>query len=110
MRARGLASYDHHYGLWYDRRRDDHLMVRRADGEVAPPYFEQPFARTGVGTAWDGLSKYDLTQFNTWYWRRLNEFAQLCDEQGTCADPPKLLSAQHPRSGCPLGRLPVETG
>ena len=22
-----IIAYDHHYGLWYDRRRDDHLMV-----------------------------------------------------------------------------------
>ncbi len=82
MRANHLASYDHHYGLWYDRRRDDHLMVRRADGEVAPPFYEQPFARSGQGTAWDGLSKYDLTSFNAWYWQRLADFAQLCEEQG----------------------------
>lgn len=74
--------YDHHYGLWYDRRRDDHLMVRRADGDVAPPFFEQPFARTGRGTAWDGLSKYDLPKFNPWYWQRLTDFAALCDRNG----------------------------
>jgi hypothetical protein len=76
------AVYDHHYGLWYDRRRDDHLMERRADGEVAPPFYEQPFARTGKGRAWDGLSKYDLTRFNPWYWARLHDFARLCDERG----------------------------
>ena len=81
--------YDHHYGLWFDRRRDDHLMVRRADGNVAPPFFEQPFARTGRGTAWDGLSQYDLTQFNPWYWGRLTRFAQLCDQRGL------LLLHQH---------------
>jgi hypothetical protein len=82
MRATGFAAYDHHYGLWYDRRRDDHLMVRRGTASVAPPFFEQPFARTGEGRAWDGLSKYDLTQFNAWYWRRLRDFATLCDERG----------------------------
>jgi hypothetical protein len=82
MRARGMAVYDHHYGLWYDRRRDDHLMERRADGEVAPPFYEQPFARSGRGRAWDGLSKYDLTKFNPWYWSRLHDFARLCDERG----------------------------
>lgn len=79
MKTRGQVAYDHHYGLWYDRRRDDHLMVRRADGNVAPPFFEQPFARTGTGTAWDGLSKYDLAKFNPWYWQRLADFAKLCD-------------------------------
>jgi hypothetical protein len=82
MQASGAAAYDHHYGLWYDRRRDDHLMVRRADGNVAPPFFEQPFARTGHDRAWDGLSLYDLTKWNPWYWRRLHDFAVLCDARG----------------------------
>ena len=78
----GIASYEHHYGLWYDWRRGDHLMVRRANGEVAPPFYEQPFARSGEGTAWDGLSRYDLTEDNAWYWNRLHRFAQLCGERG----------------------------
>lgn len=82
MVATRTVAYDHHYGLWYDRRRDDHLMVRRSTGDVAPPFYEQPFARTGRGIAWDGLSKYDLTKFNPWYWQRLHDFAQLCDERG----------------------------
>jgi hypothetical protein len=82
MTANRQVVYDHHYGLWYDRRRDDHLMERRADGEVAPPFYEQPFARTGQGRAWDGLSKYDLTKFSPWYWSRLHDFAKLCDERG----------------------------
>ncbi|MCA9236350.1 MAG: hypothetical protein KDA44_12830 [Planctomycetales bacterium] len=82
MVAGGFAAYDHHYGLWYDRRRDDHLMVRRANGDVAPPFYEQPFARSGQGTAWDGLSKYDLTRFNPWYWSRLQGLAARCDERG----------------------------
>jgi Family of unknown function (DUF6298) len=81
----GFASYDHHYGLWYERRRDDHTMGRQVDGDVAAPFYEQPFARTGdpaSGTAWDGLTKYDLTKFNRWYWNRLHDFAQLCDQRG----------------------------
>lgn len=82
MVATGTAVYEHHYGLWYDRRRDDHLMVKRADGAVAPPFYEQPFARSGLDFAWDGLSKYDLTTFNPWYWNRLKRFGQLCDENG----------------------------
>jgi uncharacterized protein DUF6298 len=82
MLAKGIAVFDHHYGLWYDRRRDDHTMVHQTNGDVAPPYFEQPFAHTGVGTTWNGLSKYDLTKFNPWYWQRLHDFAQLCDERG----------------------------
>jgi hypothetical protein len=82
MVQRGNASFDHHYGLWYDIRRDDHERVRRLTGEVIPPFFEQPFARSGQGTAWEGLSKYDLTKFNPWYWSRLKEFANLADERG----------------------------
>jgi hypothetical protein len=82
MLARRAAVFDHHYGLWYDRRRDDHTMGRQADGDVAAPFYEQPFARSGVGRAWDGLSKYDLTRFNPWYWNRLRDFAQLCDDRG----------------------------
>jgi hypothetical protein len=76
------AALEHHWGLWYDRRRDDHEMVRRPDGDVWPPFYEQPWARSGQGTAWDGLSKYDLTAFNPWYFGRLAEFADLCDRKG----------------------------
>src|ERR1017187_4853927 len=32
--------------------------------------------------AWDGLSKYDLTKFNPWYWSRLEKFAEICDARG----------------------------
>ena len=69
------ASLDHNYGLWYDLRRTDHERVRRADGDVWAPFYEQPFSRSGQGTAWDGLSRYDLTKPNRWYWSRLQEFA-----------------------------------
>ena len=78
----GVAVVEHHHGLWYDRRRDDHTRVRRADGNVEPPFYEQPFARSGLGKAWDGLSQYDLTKFNPWYWQRLQEFSNLCDREG----------------------------
>lgn len=82
MRAKGVTVLDHHWGLWYDRRRDDHQMVRRIDGEVWAPFYEQPWARSGKGTAWDGLSKYDLTQFNPWYFARLKRFAELAQRKG----------------------------
>ncbi|HEX7569764.1 MAG TPA: DUF6298 domain-containing protein, partial [Verrucomicrobiae bacterium] len=82
LESGGVAALDHHYALWYDRRRADHERVRRLNGDVWPPFLEQPFARSGQGTAWDGLSKYDLTKFNPWYWSRLREFADLCDERG----------------------------
>jgi hypothetical protein len=74
--------FEHNYGLWYDRRRDDHERVRRINGEVWPPFYELPFARSGKETAWDGLSKYDLTKYNYWYWNRLKNFADLADEKG----------------------------
>lgn len=77
-----VVAMDHHYGLWYDRRRDDHERIRRMDGDVWAPFYEQPFARSGQGTAWDGLSKYDLTKWNYWYWNRLKEYADLADQKG----------------------------
>ena len=73
---------EQNYGLWYDRRRDDHERIRRMSGEVWAPFYELPFARSGQGTAWDGLSKYDLTKYNPWYWGRLKQFAELADEKG----------------------------
>lgn len=76
------VALDHHYGLWYDRRREDHERVRRMDGDVWAPFYEQPFTRGGQGMAWDGLSKYDLMKFNPWYWSRLESFAEICDERG----------------------------
>lgn len=82
MKTSNTIAIEHNYGLWYDRRRDDHQRVRRMDGEVWPPFYELPFARSGIGTAWDGLSKYDLTKFNKFYWSRLRQFADLADQQG----------------------------
>ena len=73
---------EHHWGLWYDRRRDDHEMIRRMDADVWAPFYEQPWARSGQGLAWDGLSKYDLETFNPWYFSRLREFAAHCDSKG----------------------------
>ncbi|MBA4065621.1 MAG: pectate lyase [Isosphaera sp.] len=82
MRADGVAALDHHWGLWYDRRRDDHQMIRRIDGGVWAPFYELPWARSGKGRAWDGLSRYDLTRFNPWYFARLKEFADHCGRKG----------------------------
>ena len=78
----GEVFFRHHYGLWYDRRRIDHQMIRRPDADVSPPYYEQPFARSGQGTAWDGMSRYDLTRYNPWYFARLREFAAEARQQG----------------------------
>ncbi|MCX2452515.1 DUF6298 domain-containing protein [Pedobacter sp. PLR] len=82
MQKGSLKILDHNYGLWYDRRRDDHQRVRRMDGEVWTPFYELPFARTGQDKAWDGLSKYDLSKYNLWYWSRLKQFADLADQKG----------------------------
>ena len=81
MQRQHITSIEHNYGLWYDRRRDDHERIRRMDGDVWPPFYELPFARSGKDTAWDGLSKYDLTKYNHWYWRRLKQFADLADQK-----------------------------
>ena len=82
MISTNTIAIEHNYGLWYDRRRDDHERIRRMDGEVWPPFYELPFARSGKGTAWDGLSKYDLTKYNLFYWSRLKQFADLADQKG----------------------------
>ncbi|HRG83134.1 MAG TPA: DUF6298 domain-containing protein, partial [Chitinophagaceae bacterium] len=82
MKTNNTIALEHNYGLWYDRRRDDHQRVRRMDGEVWPPFYELPYARSGKDTAWDGLSKYDLNKFNPFYWSRLKQFADLADQQG----------------------------
>ena len=82
MQKGSVKILDHNYGLWYDRRRDDHERIRRMDGEVWAPFYELPFARSGQDKAWDGLSKYDLTKYNSWYWDRLQQFANLADQKG----------------------------
>ena len=82
MKGSHTIGMEQNYGLWYDRRRDDHERVRRMDGEVWPPFYELPFARSGKEIAWDGLSKYDLTKYNHFYWSRLKQFADLADQKG----------------------------
>lgn len=82
LQKQHITVVDHNYGLWYDRRRDDHERIRRMDGETWPPFYEQPFARSGKDAAWDDLSKYDLQHYNEWYWNRLREFVRLADQKG----------------------------
>lgn len=82
MEASNLVAVEQNYGLWYERRRDDHVRVRRMDGNVWAPFYEQPFARSGQGQAWDGLSQYDLTRYNPWYWNRLSDFANMAEAKG----------------------------
>jgi hypothetical protein len=81
LRQRNVVALSHNYGLWYERRRDDHERIKRMDGETWAPFYELPFARSGQGQAWDGLSKYDLTKYNKWYWSRLAQFADLADQK-----------------------------
>ncbi len=82
MLAHGQATFAHNWGLWYDERRQDHEQTRRIDANVEPPFWEQAWARSGQGTAFDGLSKYDLTKFNPWYFGRLRQFADLAEQKG----------------------------
>lgn len=82
MARGGGIALRHHPGLWYDRRRDDHEMIRRIDGDVWPPFYELPWARSGRGLAWDGLSLYDLESFNPWYFDRLRRFADISHKEG----------------------------
>jgi hypothetical protein len=84
----GLHTGDvvqHNYGLWYDRRRVDHDFYGspdQKDGEVWAPFIELPWARSGQGRAWDGLSQYDLTRFNPWFFDRLDGFAERAERKG----------------------------
>ncbi|HSU52016.1 MAG TPA: DUF6298 domain-containing protein, partial [Segetibacter sp.] len=81
MQKANVVGIEHNYALWYDRRRDDHERVRRMNGDVWAPFYELPFKRSGKESGWDGLSKYDLTTYNPWYWSRLKKFADLADEK-----------------------------
>ena len=86
--AAGIAprsAFYQHYGLWYDRRRVDHNYYgspEQRTGDVWAPFMELPWARSGQGKAWDGLSKYDLTAFNAWYFERVKGFADIADRKG----------------------------
>jgi hypothetical protein len=79
---KNVRLQEHHYALWYDRRNDDHERVKRVDGDALPPFYELPFVRSGQGTAWDGLSKYDLTKYNPYYFDRLHQYADLAEQKG----------------------------
>ncbi len=80
--GRGTIAIQINPGLWYDHRRDSHTIERRADGDVWAPFFEAPWARSGLGVAWDGLSKFDLSRYNPWYFQRQREFAVEASKAG----------------------------
>ena len=112
MQRHHILLFSQNYGLWTDRRRDDHERIRRKNGDAWAPFYEQPFARTGLvhssdsvptgasptmnyelctmnSLAWDGMSKYDLTKLNKWYFWRLQQFARKGESAGL------LLKNQH---------------
>lgn len=77
IERQNISIWNQNYGLWYDRRRDDHERVNRADGDVWAPFWEQVFKRSGEGKAWDGLSKYDLSKLSPWYIHRVHTLADI---------------------------------
>ncbi|MDE7085888.1 MAG: pectate lyase, partial [Prevotella sp.] len=89
MQRSHTLLFSQNYGLWTDRRRDDHERIRRKNGDAWAPFYDQPFARTGKELAWDGMSKYDLTTLNKWYFWRLQQFAKKTEPIGM------LLKNQH---------------
>ena len=80
--AQGTPFYQSGPAIWYDRRRDDHTILTRPDANVWAAFYELPWARSGKGQAQDGLSKYDLTRYNPWYFERIKAFARLSDRHG----------------------------
>jgi hypothetical protein len=82
LKQRNTISIQVHPGLWYEHRRDSHTIERRADGDVWAPFYESPWARSGKGVAWDGLSKFDVSRYNPFYFEREREFAKDASEAG----------------------------
>jgi hypothetical protein len=82
MVEEGTPFFNGGHGLWYERRRDAHTLAEQPDANVWAPFYEMPWARSGKGKAWDGLSKFDLTRFNPWYFARTREFAEECERRG----------------------------
>jgi hypothetical protein len=80
--SRGTIAIQINPGLWYDHRRDSHTIERRGDGDVWAPFYEAPWARSGLSVAWDGLSKFDLSRYNPWYFQRQREFAVEASKAG----------------------------
>jgi hypothetical protein len=78
----GDVFYQSIPGLWYDHRRDEHTITCQQNGDVWAPFFEMPWARSGKGIAWDGLSRFDLSRYNPWYFQREREFVRIASEQG----------------------------
>jgi hypothetical protein len=62
MKQKNILVFDQNYGLWYDRRRDDHERIRRRDGDVWGPFYAQ--LNTAVETENDATEplKNDILQ------------------------------------------------
>ena len=82
LKSRNTISLQVNPGLWYEHRRDAHTVERRDDGNVWAPFYEPPWARSGKGIAWDGLSRFDVSRYNPWYFERQREFARDASEAG----------------------------
>jgi hypothetical protein len=82
LQSRNTISIQVNPGLWYEHRRDAHTVERRTDGDVWAPFYEAPWARSGKGIAWDGLSRFDVSRYNPWYFERQREFARDASESG----------------------------
>jgi hypothetical protein len=82
LQSRNTISIQVNPGLWYEHRRDAHTVELRADGDVWAPFYEAPWARSGESVAWDGLSRFDVSRYNPWYFERQREFALDASESG----------------------------
>ena len=107
----GVAAFDHHYGLWYDRRRDDHTMVRQQDGDVAAAVLRAAVrphrpAAHGLGRP-QQIRPHEVQSVVLAAAARLRAAVRRARPG---AAPPELLPAQHPGSRRPLGRLPLAAG
>jgi hypothetical protein len=82
LKEHGVSFYVSVPGLWYEHRRDAHNDYRQPNGNVWAPFYEMPWARSGNGVAWDGLSLFDVSRYNPWYFQRHREFIQEAAKQG----------------------------
>jgi hypothetical protein len=82
LKHRGIDFYVSSPGLWYEHRRDAHNDFHQSNGDVWAPFYEMPWARSGKGVAWDGLSLFDVSHYNPWYFARHREFIKLAGQQG----------------------------
>jgi hypothetical protein len=82
LKQRGTVFYISSPGLWYEHRRDAHNTFHQPNGNVWAPFYEMPWTRSGKGVAWDGLSLFDVSRYNPWYFARHREFIKLAGQQG----------------------------